>query len=138
MTSDLLLRRLRWVMVGVIAFDVASTLYGQPPFYWHFPDVAQEGNKLVRIFLKHGMATFLISAVLYTTAAFIVVSTIPRRLALVVLFAIVMGHYFGASTWWVFRWGFGVQAAVIYGILLAVAFVLCGVGEGQVRNCPLS
>jgi len=129
MTSDLLLRRLRWVMVCVITLDVIITLFGQPPFYWRFPVLAEEYNQLARAVLKHGWTAFILAAVLYTTAAFIIVSTTPRRLALVVLFSVIMGHYFGASSWLVLRLSLGTQAAVIYAITISIAFVMCGVGN---------
>ncbi|MCX6877368.1 MAG: hypothetical protein NTW21_26700 [Verrucomicrobia bacterium] len=128
LTTDCLVRRLRWVMVGVILSDTINTLLGQPKSYWQHPATAYEHNQFIRLFVTQGYLPFVLWSLLYIAGAFIAVSILPRRFALMTLFSFILGHYFGASSWWVYHWGYGMQGAIIYGIILAVVLVLCGVG----------
>ena len=128
LTKDGLVRRLRWLMVGVILSDTISTLLGQPASYWRHPGTAEEHNQFIRLFITQGYLPFVAWSLLYIVGAFIAVSILPRRLALMTLFSFLLGHYFGASSWWVYQRGYGVEVAIVYGIVLAVVLVLCGVG----------
>jgi hypothetical protein len=123
-TTDTVVRRLRWVMVGTMIIDKLNTLLGQPSAYWHHPEAANEGNAFFHLFLSRGLPTYLIFSLIYISVIFLLVSTIPRRLALISIFAFILGHYFGASTWLAYRWHFGITAPIIYGIILGVIFVL--------------
>jgi hypothetical protein len=123
-TTDTSVRRLRWVMVGAMIFDKLNTLLGQPSAYWHHPEAANEGNAFFHLFLSRGLPTYLLFSAVYITVIFLLVSIIPRRLALVSIFAFILGHYFGASTWLSYRWHFGITGPIIYGIVLGVVFVL--------------
>ena len=123
-TTDKNVRQLRWVMVGAMLFDKSNTLLGQPSAYWSHPYAANEGNSFFRLFLSHGWPTYLLFSVLYISVIFLLVSIIPRRLALVSIFTFILGHYFGASTWLSYRWHFGITGPIIYGIILGFAFVL--------------
>jgi hypothetical protein len=125
-TTDSSVKKLRWVMVGVTIFDKILTLLGQPGTYWHHPGTANEGNAFFRFFMTKGFSTYLVFELFYILAIFLLVSIIPRRLALVSIFAFIFGHYFGASTWLVFRWHIGITGPIIYGIILGVVFVGLG------------
>ncbi|HTB84062.1 MAG TPA: hypothetical protein VK742_10445 [Candidatus Sulfotelmatobacter sp.] len=123
-TIDTIVRRLRWIMVGAIIFDKLNTLLGQPGAYWNHPEAANEGNAFFRLFLSRGLPAYLLFSLVYIAVIFVLVSIIPRRLALVSIFAFILGHYFGASTWLSYRWHFGITAPIIYGIILGVLIVL--------------
>lgn len=120
MTRDPVLRSLRWVMAAVIAVDTTVTIIGQPGGFWKGTGEANEGNDLIRIFVEMGPLKFLVSSFLYIMAAFLLVSYLPRRLALAILFAYMLGHYFGASTWLVYSFRFGMTGAVTYAAILAM------------------
>ena len=126
-TRDPVLKRLRWLMVFVILVDTANTLLGQPASYAENPATAAEFNEFMRVFVRLGPLPFLASSGLYIAGCFVCVSTLPRKLAYATLFALILGHYFGASTWLTYHWEFGMQAAVIYAIVIAVGLVLCGI-----------
>ena len=115
-------------MVCVILTDIINTLLGQPKSYWQHPETGAEYNRLIRLIVTQGHLPFVLFLLLYLAGAFLVVSLLPRRLSLIALFSFILCHYFGASTWWVYHWGYGMQASIIYGIILAVVLVLCGVG----------
>lgn len=122
-TTDTIVRRLRWVMVAAMIFDSCITLVGQPATYWQHPHTVREGNGFFRFFFSHGLSAYILTTLLYISAVFFLVSILPRRLALVSIFAFILGHYFGASTWLNYYWHFGVNAPIIYGIILGVVFV---------------
>ena len=48
MSTDLSIKRLRWIMLGAMLFDLLITLAGQPVTYWVDPTAAVEGNPVVR------------------------------------------------------------------------------------------
>lgn len=122
-TTDKIVRRLRWVMLGVILFDNINTLAGQPGIYWQHPETVQEGNHLTHFFISRGWMFFCLYEVAYMAGIFLLASIVPRPLALVVMFAFIFGHYYGASTWLADRWHLGTQGTVIYGIILAAIVV---------------
>ena len=122
-TTDKIVRRLRWVMLGVILFDNLNTLIGQPDSYWQHPETVQEGNHLTHWFISRGPACFCLYELAYMAAIFILVSIVPRCAALIIIFAFIFGHYYGASTWLAHRWQLGTTGTVIYGIILAAIIV---------------
>ena len=118
--NDSVLKRLRWTMVAVILIDAVNTLLGQPRSYWTNPATANEHTPLVRFFAQLGWLPFIVYWVAYAVLAFLFVSKLPRRFALIGIFTFILPHYFGATTWWVYKWGYGQKAATIYGFALAV------------------
>jgi hypothetical protein len=59
----------------------------------------------------------------YAAGAFLLASILPRQCALVMLLALILGHFDGASSWLAHRWHFGTTGMVIYAILLAAVIV---------------
>jgi hypothetical protein len=135
-TSDTVVKRLRWVMFGVILFDNINTLFGQPSSYWQHPETVQEGNHLTHFFISRGYMCFCLYELAYMAATFLLVSIVPRQLALVVIFAFIFGHYYGASTWLAHRWHLGTQGTVIYGIILAASVVRLAFPQPRKLNAP--
>jgi len=119
--NENIFKRLRWIMVGAIVHDAANTVLGQPRSYWTDPSKADEHNPFVRFFAHLGYLPFISYWVIYTAAAFLLVTRLPRRFAPIGIFAFILPHYFGATTWWDYDWGYGSKAATIYGFVLAVA-----------------
>jgi hypothetical protein len=132
-TTDKIVKRLRWIMVGTIVFDDLNTLLGQPARYWQHPEVADEGNHLTHFFISRGWMCFCLYELVYIAAAFLFVSIVPRRLGLIVTFAFILGHYFGASTWLAHRWHFGTAGTVVYGIVLSAVLVLSAFPQSNKR-----
>ena len=123
-TADKIVKRLRWMMVGVILFDQLNTLLGQPSTFWQHPETANEANRFVHYFISRGGSFFIIYSILYSTVAFLLVSIVPRRWALVGAFSLILAHYYGASTWLFHRWHFGTLGPDGYGWVLGVIIVL--------------
>lgn len=134
-TGDPIVRRLRWVMIGTMLVSMFNTLIGQPEGFWLNPEKAVRGdglrlhkhvNHTFEFFLSYGWHPYVVSCLIYFALAFLVVSFLPRRAALMVVFALIFGHYFGACNWLAVRWHLGFTGVTYYSLLLcaAVAFSL--------------
>jgi hypothetical protein len=123
LTTDKTVRRLRWVMLGVILFDLGNTLLGQPGSYWQHPETADEGNQLFHFFMVLGPLAFFSFELVYLAVAFLVASLACRRGALIGIFSYILGHYYGASSWLANHWHFGAASFIVYGIVLACVLV---------------
>ena len=109
-------------MLFAMLFDFSITLFSQPSSYWHHPYTVREGNGFFRYFFAQGLPVYVLTMVIYISVVFFLVSVLPRRLAMVGIFSFILGHYFGASTWLAYYWHFGINAPIIYGILLGMIF----------------
>ena len=131
-TTDRVVKRLRWVMLGTILFSMLNTLLGQPESFWHHPETAIRGDGLsiydrinftFDFFLGNGWQAYLITSLIYLSCAFLLVSILSRKAALIAIFSFVFGHYFGATNWLAVRWHLGISAPTIYGLVLAPIIV---------------
>jgi hypothetical protein len=132
-TSDKIIRRLRWVMIAVMLFNIVLTLLGQPSGYWDHPETAirSDGlpidnvtNHTFEFFLSGGWQVFLLASVLYISGVFFIVSLLPRKLTLIAIFSIIFGYFFGGVNWLAVRWHQGVNGSVLYGLAIALILVL--------------
>jgi hypothetical protein len=132
-TDDQTVKRLRWVMIGTMLFSMANTLSGQPDDFWRHPETAIRGdglsihnetNHTFDFFLGHGWQAYLAASLVYLAAAFLVVSLLPRTAALIAIFAVVFGHFFGACNWLAVRWHFGMEAPTLYSLVLGPIIAL--------------
>ena len=69
--NDSIVKRLRWVMAGVILFSILNTLAGQPRSFWRDPETAIRGdglsahhptNHTFEFFLSRGRQPYLMSS----------------------------------------------------------------------------
>jgi len=132
--NENIFKRLRGAMIGAIVIDAANTFWGQPRTYWSDPSTAYEHNPFVRFFARLGYLPFILYWVVYAAAAFFIVSRVPRRFAPIAIFTFILPHYFGATSWWVYTWGYGQKAATIYGFALAVVPGMALVSKGKGSN----
>jgi len=121
-----LILRLRWIMLAVILADIVITFVSQPASYWADPATVREGNRWFHAVMARGFTTALLVDVVYLAGSWLLVSRLPWRIGLTLLFALLLGHYFGASTWICFHYKLGVQGMVLYGVLVSVLVVLVG------------
>ena len=122
-TTDKTVKQLRWVMVSTIVFDKCCTLFGQPSSYWHHHQTVVEGNPLARYFLVQGLTFYIPYSLVYIFLMILLASTIPRKLALVLIFYAIFGHYFAVCTWFVWGFHLGTGAVGIYGLILGTVLV---------------
>lgn len=131
--NDEVIRRLRLVMVAVILFSIFNTLIGQPQSFWLHPETAIRGdglsiynetNRTFEFFLGMGWQPYLLANLVYVLAAFLLVTILPKRLALIVIFSFIFGHFFVGCNWLAVRWHLGIQGFTLYAIAFAVVIVL--------------
>ncbi|MGA2028580.1 MAG: hypothetical protein ABSG87_00690 [Verrucomicrobiota bacterium] len=123
-TTDRTVKCLRWVMVGAILLDNSSTLIGQPSTYWQHPETANEINPFWYHSLSKGWQIYCLDSLISIVLQFLIVSIIPRRIALFAIFYIILGHFCGASWWLCYHWNFGTRAIFIYSIIFSGVLVL--------------
>ena len=137
-TGDPIVKRLRWVMTGAILFSMILTLAGQPESFWLHPATAIRGdglsiynptNPCFEFFLGRGWQLFLLASLVYCGLAFLLVSLLPRRASLIVIFSVILGHYFGGSNWLAIHWHLGIPGPSLYGMALGLLIVLSAFPE---------
>ena len=136
--TDKILKKLRWVMLGTMVLDFLVTLIGQPHSFWIHPDTVHEGNPLSRFFLLKGWYYFAIYDLVYFTSIFLLVSYIPKRLALFLIFYFILIHFVGDSCWFFYEWRMGMQSPVIIGIILSSIIVMIYESEISISNNGIS
>jgi hypothetical protein len=124
LTTNITVKRLRWLMVGVFLFDKFNTLVGQPGSYWRHPETADEVNRSWHYALVRGVPFYLLASVAAIAILLLIVSVIPRKIALIVIFLVILSKYVGACSWLTYHWQFGMWGPGLYGIILSVILVL--------------
>jgi hypothetical protein len=128
-TLDPLVDKLRWVMLAVMLAGVGLTLAGQPSAYWSDPAAAIRGDGLgihdstnhsFEFFLGYGWRAYLVCSLVYIAVAFLLVSTLPRWVALVLLFTVTLTHVYAGTNWLAIRWQVGMLASSVYGLGVGV------------------
>ncbi len=131
-TTDQIVRRLRWIMVAAIIFSVGNTLLGQPANFWYNPETAIRGdglsiynttNHTFDFYLGLGWQVYLMTSLIYLLGAFLFVSILPRKAALIAIFSFIFGHFFGATNWLATRWHLGTNSSSIYALVLVPIIV---------------
>jgi hypothetical protein len=132
---------LRWAMFAVMVAGIVLTLAGQPTAFWGHPGLAIRGDGLgihdptnhsFEFFLGYGWLAYLACSATYVAVAFLLVSVLPRRAALVLLFTVTLGHVYTGTNWLAIRWHGGMLASFIYGLGLGfpLAVVVGRVARG--------
>jgi hypothetical protein len=122
-TTDKTVRRLRWVMVFTMLFDIFLTLLGQPSSYWLHPDTLSEGNSQTYYYLAKGISAYATYELILILVLFLLASTLPRKLALILILYKSFAHYFGACTWLDYHWHLGGNVCSTYAIILGFVIV---------------
>lgn len=133
-----MIQRLRWVMLGVMFFSMFATLAAQSAEFWqagfwHGPSKAMRfdglsiyshTNPMFTFFLGHGWLPYLLACLIYFAMAFGLVSVLPKKPALIAIFAFIFGHFYGGSNWLVVRWQMEIQGFMAYGIIVGIALTV--------------
>jgi hypothetical protein len=125
-----LVNKLRAVMMGAMLFSMFITLAGQPASFWTNPETAMRGdglgvhnpvNHTFEFFLSRGWQPFMVSCLVYLALAFVAVSILPRKAALITSLSIIFGHYYATGNWLAVGWHMGFNGVAMYGILVSAA-----------------
>ena len=133
-TEARLVTRLLKITIILIVAGTALTLAAQPPSFWSLPQTAirfdglpihSSTNPMFDFFLGFGWRVYLVCVSLYAAAIWLIVAVLPKKLAMVTAFTVILGLCYCGSNWIVVRWNTGTAGAVLYvsavAILLAVA-----------------
>jgi hypothetical protein len=124
-SNDPSIRRMRWAMAAIIAFDAVITLAGQWPEFWIQPSRAHVGNQLMLWALLQGVPIYLAWFGAYLFAAVLIVSMLPRTLAVTVVLSVTFVHYFGGNAWLSYHFHFPL-AGWIWPALVAALLTTSG------------
>jgi len=104
--------------------DQGITLFGQAPNYWKGDySVAVEGNPwFYWLLLQHPLA-FEARIVAWVGVFSFVIFTLPRRAAMTISIAIVLGHTWGAATWICYSLPFGYWVTLALFLVSAIIIV---------------
>jgi hypothetical protein len=109
-----------------------NTLAGQSGMFWHLPGTAIRGdglsinnetNHTFEFFLGCGWQAYLITNLIYFSGTFLLVSVLPKRIALITIFSFIFGHFFVGCNWLAVRWHFGIQGSALYAFALVPAII---------------
>ena len=129
-TNDKVICRLRWVTLAVMLTDAIVTLVGQPPNFWRDSKSVNEGEPIVRFFLSHGVIPYVVVGALYVAGVLFLASITPRRIGLTILFFFLLEHFWGATSWFMYHFGYNIRLQNIFELSIAVLIALA-IGKGQ-------
>ncbi len=106
-------------MMSVIFFDIAITLIGQPVCYWTDPSTVHESNQWFQTIMARGPWVSVSVDFVYLSGCFSLVSFLPGKVGVALMLGLLLGHFFGGSTWLCYKFGFGLQGVVLYAIFVS-------------------
>ena len=114
------LTRLCWLMALATAIDAAFTLIGQPATYWQNTATVHEGNPIARHFLEIGWWAYLSYILVWIAIPWLIALRASRLTGWTIVFAFTLGGLFGGSNWLFYVWRLGLQAPILYALLLSI------------------
>ena len=117
------LRRLRWVMALTTTVDGAFTLIGQPEIYWRETLTVHEANPLAKFFLETGWWAYATYIVVLIALPWLLSVRVSRGTGWVMVLGMTLGGLFGGSNWLFYEWRLGLQAPILYSMVLSFMVV---------------
>ncbi len=117
------LRRLCWVMALTITIDGVFTLMGQPASYWQNRATVHEANPMSKFFLEKGWWAFAAYILAQIAGPWLLLVRLPPVTGWALAFGVAIGGFCGGSNWLFYEWRLGLQAPVVYGMLLSIVIV---------------
>ena len=117
------LRRLCWLMTLTTTVDGAFTLNGQPASYWRDTLTVHEANPLAKFFLETGWWAYAAYIVALIAVPWFLSMRVPRGTGWVIVLGTTLGGLFGGSNWLFYEWRLGLQAPILYSLILSLMIV---------------
>lgn len=126
-----LVSRLLGTTVILIAAGAVLTLAAQPSTFWSLPQTAvrfdglaihSSTNAMFDFFLGRGWTAYLACVFLYAATVWLMIAVLPRKLAMVAEFTVILGLSYCGSNWIIVRWHTGTGGGALY--VAGVAIVL--------------
>jgi len=145
-TADPIVRRLRWVMLGVMLFSMIATVSGQSQEFWTHPERAvrfdglsihDKTNPKFEFFIGRGWEAYLLTCLTYFGATFALVSVLPQRPALIGTLSLIFSHLYAGSNWLAVRWQYGVKGPMVYSFAVAIFVTLAAFPDPKRKGSAL-
>ena len=117
------LRLLCWLMTLTTTVDGAFTLNGQPASYWRDTLTVHEANPLAKFFLETGWWAYATYIVALITVPWFLSMRVSRGTGWVIVLGMTLGGLFGGSNWLFYEWRLGLQAPILYSLVLSLMIV---------------
>jgi hypothetical protein len=117
------LRLLCWLMTLTTTVDGAFTLNGQPASYWRDTLTVHEANPLAKFFLETGWWAYAAYIVALIAVPWFLSMRVPRGTGWVIVLGMTLGGLFGGSNWLFYEWRLGLQAPILYSLVLSLMIV---------------
>ena len=117
------LRLLCWLMTLTTTVDGAFTLNGQPASYWRDTLTVHEANPLAKFFLETGWWAYAAYIVALIAVPWFLSMRVPRGTGWVIVLGTTLGGLFGGSNWLFYEWRLGLQAPILYSLILSLMIV---------------
>ena len=117
------LRLLCWLMTLTTTVDGAFTLNGQPASYWRDTLTVHEANPLAKFFLETGWWAYAAYIVALIAVPWFLSMRVPRGTGWVIVLGTTLGGLVGGSNWLFYEWRLGLQAPILYSLVLSVMIV---------------
>jgi len=117
------LRRLCWLMTLTTTVDGAFTLNGQPASYWRDTLTVHEANPLAKFFLETGWWAYAAYIVALIAVPWFLSMRVSRGTGWVIVLGMTLGGLFGGSNWLFYEWRLGLQAPILYSLVLSLMIV---------------
>ena len=117
------LKRLCWVMALTTVVDAIFTLIGQPASYWQNPATVHEGNPASKFFLEEGWWAYAAYNVVEIAVPWFLALRVAPVIGWALAFGVTLGGLFGGSNWLFYEWRLGLQAPIVYAMLLSIVIV---------------
>ena len=117
------LSRLCWLMTLTTTVDGAFTLIGQPASYWRETLTVHEANPLAKFFLEIGWWAYAAYIVALIAIPWLVSMRVSRGTGWVIVLGVTLGGLIGGSNWMFYEWRLGLQALILYSMVLSLMIV---------------
>jgi hypothetical protein len=117
------LMRLCCLMALATAIDGIFTLIGQPPSYWQSTATVHEANPMSKYFLEKGWLAYAAYILVQIAVPWLLAMRASRLTGWAIALTFTLGGLFGGSNWLFYEWRLGLQAPLVYGMLLSILIV---------------
>jgi hypothetical protein len=135
--------RLFGITLLLIAAGAVLTLAAQPPSFWSHPQTAirfdglpihSATNPMFDFFLGRGWIVYLAGVSLYAAVVWLVVTVLPKKLAMAAELTVILGLCYCGSNWIVVRWNTGTGGALLYASAVAILLAVAVLPSGDDRD----
>jgi hypothetical protein len=135
--------RLFGITILLIVAGAVLTLAAQPNAFWSHPQTAirfdglpihSATNPMFDFFLGRGWIAYLAGVALYIAAVWLMVTVLPKKLAMAAELTVILGLCYCGSNGIVVRWNTGTGGALLYASAVAILLAVAVLPSGDDRD----